>query len=151
MRDAYQLVGLAMVSVLGVGAFIGISERWGVGRRAYKRLGTLTASVLALVSMAFISVVFLADGLIAHGGTLHLSPDSELLTSGGLTFLFISVGVSGVATSTLLGIVGGGKPCIQRWAGGCLLASVLMMLSLFPATLAFVFSVAESATSKMPT
>ena len=143
------MFGFGLVAVCAVGsvcaALARISGRGAVIDAAGDRVETLVAVVASITAAGLVSLAFLADKLAsADFGANELS-DPHVGHPAGLVVLALTWGAAGL----LVGLVAAVSRSqgVRRWAAWCLLVSALALVVSFPAVVALVFAVADTASA----
>ena len=143
MKDAYLTFAMTSGAVALSGLF-GIPKRSKITTRALAHTSLLVAIVGSVTAAGLLSLVFLADQFAIAGGALPLLPGSDLSAATSAVLYLVLVGASGLLW-TVLGALMADCLWLRRWAGGCLAASALSVVLLFPASVALLLSTADAA------
>lgn len=143
MKDAYLLFTVVFGAVALFG-LLGIPKKSKISIRALEHTSLLVTIVGSVTTAGLLSLAFLAEQFAVAGGALLLLPGSDLPAANSAVLYLILVGASGLLWA-VLGALGVDHSWIRRWAAGCLAVSALVVVLLFPASVALLLSTADAA------
>lgn len=143
MKDPY-VVFAGMFGAVAVCGWFAIPKESKISIRALEHT-TLLATIVGSVSAAgLLSLAFLADKFAVAGGALPLPPRSELPRATTAVLYLVLVGAAGLLWA-VLGALAVDYPRMRRLAGGGLAVSAMVVVGLFPATVALLLAAADAA------
>ena len=143
VQNAYLLFGAAVAVVAMAGWGLGrLPRRWSVSERALKRVEMLVAIVAGVTAAGLLAFAFLAERIASAEDGLPLLPGSTLELAAAGVMLMLSVGAAGLLAAVLAALCSGQ---FKRFAGRCLAASALIVVVLFPTTVALVHDTVQAA------
>ena len=122
----------------------GIPKQSKISIRALEHTSLLVTIVGSVTAAGLLSLAFLADKFAVAGGALPLLPGSDLPAANSAVLNLVLVGASGLLWA-VVGVLAVDYPWMRRWAGGCLAVSALVVVLLFPASIALLLSTADAA------
>ena len=149
MGIAYGLFGVGLAAVCAVGS-VGAALAHGLGRgsvidAAVDRVETLVAVVACITAAGLVSLAFLADKLAAADVGARALSDPHVGEPAAWVVFALTWGAAGLLAGLVAAV--SRRQGVRRWAAWCLLVSALALVVSFPAIVALVLAVADSATA----